>query len=86
MTVCYLVMCVLAYLVTRRYFPVPYPIGRILIYIVLAAGATYLARSRGAELLGSIAVFGGLVTVLAALEWKWLKITFMGTGPKNLAP
>ena len=86
MTACYVVMCALAYLVTRRYFPVPYPIGRILIYLVLAVSATYVARSQGAELLGSVAVFGSLVTALSVLEWKWLKITFMNGGAENLAP
>ncbi len=37
--VCYSVMAILAYLLGRKYYPIHYPIGRILTYIVLALGA-----------------------------------------------
>ena len=46
MLVCFIVMCGLAWWVSRRYFPVDYPLGRILLYLLLTGAAVWL----GAEL------------------------------------
>lgn len=43
MVACFAVMCTLAWRVSRRYFPVRYPLGRIALYPLLAAGAVGLA-------------------------------------------
>lgn len=43
MLACFAVMCALAWLVSRRYFPVNYPLGRIVMYLVLAVVAVGLA-------------------------------------------
>jgi len=50
MLACYGLMCTLAYFVSRKYFPVQYPLLRIALYLLLAVGATMLAaRLEGAE-------------------------------------
>ena len=78
MLACYLLMSFLAWLVTRRYFPVNYPLGRILIYVVISSAVVYGARSLDAGFLGRVAMFIGLVTVLGTLEWKWIRSVMGG--------
>ena len=72
MTACYLTMCLLALWLTRRVFPVDYPLGRIALYIVWASLAVYGARSLDAGLLGAGAVFLGLLAIIGFLERAWL--------------
>lgn len=75
---CYAVMCLLAWLVSRRYFRVNYPLGRILLYAILAGATVW-----GAELLELESIWsrGGLLIILMSiisiLEWKWIKLTFI---------
>lgn len=73
MLACYFVMCVLAYLVTRRYFPVPYPLVRMALFILLAAASIYLALSLDAMFWIRCLLFLGLVAVIGLLERKWIK-------------
>ncbi|MEM1356885.1 MAG: lipopolysaccharide biosynthesis protein [Bacteroidota bacterium] len=77
MLCCYLVMCILAWLVSRRYFRVDYPLERILLYVMLAAGAVFLARTQDAIFVRG-AIFVGLFVVFLAMEWRWLRRTFLG--------
>jgi O-antigen/teichoic acid export membrane protein len=92
MLACYGVMSVLAYIVSRRYFPVDYPLGRLAVYAVLTAGAVYGSSFVGAAdnevvvyaewsrstgaMIGRGAVFLALVAALAAMEWSWVRKTF----------
>ncbi|MEM7572985.1 MAG: polysaccharide biosynthesis C-terminal domain-containing protein [Bacteroidota bacterium] len=39
---CFLVMCVLAYLVSRRYFPIPYDLGRMTYYLIVTIVFIYI--------------------------------------------
>ncbi|OAV46223.1 lipopolysaccharide biosynthesis protein [Lewinella sp. 4G2] len=73
MLACYLTMCVLAWLVTRRVFPVPYPLLRILLYIILSALTVYGALSLDAGLGARIAMFAALIVTYGAVEYKWLR-------------
>ena len=72
MTACYLTMCLLALRLTRRVFPVDYPLGRIVLYIVLASLAVYGAGALDAGLVSAGAVFLGLVAGIGLLERAWL--------------
>ncbi len=38
---CYLVMAIMAYLLGRKYYPIDYPLGRILTYVLMALGAYF---------------------------------------------
>lgn len=80
MLACYAVMSSLAYAVSRRYFPVDYPLGRLAVYAALAmssvyCGSFFLGADAGA-MLGRGAVFALLLAVIAALEWRWIRRTF----------
>lgn len=77
MLLCFSVMCLLAYRVSRRHFPVPYPFGRIAIYVVLALGACWLA-GYGEPLWYRVILLLLLVSVVFALERAWLVKTFLG--------
>ena len=89
MLACYAVMCILAWFVSRKYFPVDYPLLRIGLYLLLALGATMLAaRLEGADnwtIAGADAgakwyirgaVFALLLAGFGALEHKWVRRTF----------
>ncbi|SEQ52847.1 lipopolysaccharide biosynthesis protein [Neolewinella agarilytica] len=89
MLACYAVMCILAWFVSRKYFPVDYPLLRIGLYLLLALGATMLAaRLEGADnwtIAGADAgakwyirgaVFTLLLAAFGALEHKWVRRTF----------
>ncbi len=75
MLACFLVMCALAYLVSRKYFPVDYPFGRILLYVVIAAIACWLGTFSGA-LWWRILLLLITVAAMGLLEWRWLVRTF----------
>ncbi|MBB4079323.1 O-antigen/teichoic acid export membrane protein [Lewinella aquimaris] len=77
MLACFLVMCVLVYFVSRRYFPVNYPFGRILIYVVLAVGVCLLGNF-SAALPWRVFLLLVLIAALFLVERKWLRRTFMG--------
>ncbi|MFK8164611.1 MAG: lipopolysaccharide biosynthesis protein [Lewinella sp.] len=76
MFACFVVMSFLAWLVSRRFFPVNYPWGRVLSYALLAVGAVYLGEVAGAAWWTRGAVFVSLLAAIAAMEWKWLRSTF----------
>jgi O-antigen/teichoic acid export membrane protein len=73
---CFVVMSFLAWLVSRRFFPVNYPWGRVFIYSLLAVGAVYLGAVAGAAWWIRGALFVSLLSAIAAMEWKWLRKTF----------
>ncbi|MEO0734967.1 MAG: hypothetical protein AAFZ52_19170, partial [Bacteroidota bacterium] len=77
MLVCYTVMCFLGWLVSRRYFPVAYPLGRILGYVLLASATIYWARTQDAMFV-RIAALLALTTALLVIEWPWIRRTFLG--------
>lgn len=80
MLACYAVMSALAYGVSRRYFPVNYPVVRLLIYGVLTVVAVVLgdlfSGADAGAMAGRGAVFLLLCASIAGLEWKWLRRTF----------
>ena len=41
MFACYALMCALGYRISRRYFPAPYALGRMLLYVAIALPLTY---------------------------------------------
>ncbi|NJB86490.1 O-antigen/teichoic acid export membrane protein [Lewinella marina] len=77
MLLCFAVMCGLAYLVSRRYFPVRYPFARLLLYAVIAAAAC-TAGMLSDHLLWRLCLL--LFTILAFgwIERPWLLRTFRG--------
>ncbi|MCP9236410.1 lipopolysaccharide biosynthesis protein [Lewinella sp. JB7] len=77
MLLCFLVMCILANLVSRRYFRVDYPFGRLLVYAVLAVGACLLGEQSTA-LWWRVLLLLALVAALGLMERKWLRRTFTG--------
>ncbi len=77
MLACFLVMCVLAYFVSRRYFPVAYPFGRLLLYAGAAAGVCLLG-TLSHHLLWRGFLLLALVCLLALIERNWLRRTFTG--------
>jgi len=76
MMACYAVMCALAWGVSRKYFRVNYPLGRIAVYAVLAATAVYLGGAAGAEWWIRGLVLLALLGALTGMEWRWLRKTF----------
>ncbi|WP_104419062.1 lipopolysaccharide biosynthesis protein [Neolewinella xylanilytica] len=75
MLACFLLMCVLAYFVSRKYFPVRYPFGRILLYVVLAIAVCLLGALSEAmwwRILLMLVAVGGI----GLLERRWLVRTF----------
>lgn len=80
MLACYAVMSGLAYGVSRRYFPVNYPLRRLAVYTVLAVSSVYLGSfftgAAAGAMLGRGAVFVLLTAAIAALEWPWIRRTF----------
>jgi len=77
MLLCFLVMCVGVYLVSRRYFPVDYPFARILLYVGLAVGVCLLGQYSDA-LIFRILLLAALLVSLWVIEQDWLRRTFMG--------
>jgi len=78
MLVCFVVMCLLAWLVSRRYFRVDYPLGRILVYAVLASGTVWSVAHFGVEnMLVRVVVFLVLAATLFAIEMRWIRKTFL---------
>ncbi len=74
---CFLVMCVLVYFVSQRYFPVAYPFGRLLIYAV-AASAACLLGTYSDLLVWRTFLLLALIFTLAFIERNWLRRTFTG--------
>lgn len=86
MLICFVVMCFLASLVSRRFFPVDYPWGRITIYVVMSCSMVVLASSLS-EAMGDGAqdamwvrgaMFVGLIGIYWLMERAWIKRTFFG--------
>ena len=75
MLLCYLVMCALAYAVSRKYFPVNYPFARMLVYVVIAAVCCYLGTLSEALVWRVVLLFLAVAGV-GVLEWPWLLRTF----------
>ena len=81
MLACFLVMTGLAYLVSRRHFPVDYPFGRIALYAVLAAAAVWAGEFSAHMAYRALILLLFLLT-LFLLERRWLLHTFRGAGPQ----
>ncbi|WP_116107477.1 lipopolysaccharide biosynthesis protein [Lewinella sp. IMCC34191] len=75
MLACFLVMCALAYLVSRKYFPVDYPFGRLGLYVLIAAITCYLGTFSEA-MWWRILMLVVSVGAVGLLERKWLLRTF----------
>lgn len=73
---CFLVMSVLAWLVSRKFFPVDYPWARVLVYILLAVLAAYLGANAGSMWVRG-ALFVALLAAFGLLERNWIKRTFL---------
>ncbi|MCS6991117.1 MAG: polysaccharide biosynthesis C-terminal domain-containing protein [Chitinophagales bacterium] len=67
---CYLTMVVISYALGQRYYPVPYQVGRVLLYLVLAVGLYAIAQGLRSFLEPSyyyllaaflLAVYGGVI-------------------------
>lgn len=85
MLICFMVMCFLAWLVSRRFFPVDYPWGRIMIYAIMASAAVYLATLLP-EAMGDVAqdamlargaIFVALLVAFGLMERHWIRQTFL---------
>ncbi|MEM6772063.1 MAG: hypothetical protein AAF597_15920, partial [Bacteroidota bacterium] len=94
---CYALMCVLVYAVSRKYFPVNYPLARLAAYAVLAIVAVVVGQwllsgenvaslgtfdklsgaADAGAMVGRGAVFVALCAAIAALEWSWIRRTFL---------
>ncbi|MEL6277003.1 MAG: polysaccharide biosynthesis C-terminal domain-containing protein, partial [Bacteroidota bacterium] len=69
---CFLIMCILAYRVSRKYFPVSYPIGRFALYFGLTAIIVYLGW-QGESLFLRFGLLLVLTASLLAIEAPWLR-------------
>ncbi|TXF90782.1 hypothetical protein FUA23_04915 [Neolewinella aurantiaca] len=82
---CFIVMCFLAWLVSRKFFPVNYPWSRIAIYAGLACLAVYSATlftgQAGDGAQGAMAVRGAMFVALMVVFWllerNWIRSTFL---------
>ncbi len=77
MLACFTLMCGLAYRVSRRYFPVDYPLGRLLLYALVAAATVWLGEL-SAVLGYRILLLALLFLAFLFLERRWLRTTFLG--------
>ncbi len=77
MLACFVVMCFLAWLVSRRFFPVDYPWGRIVLYAVLASVAVYLGDVAQDAMLVRGAIFVALLVAFGLMERDWIRRTFL---------
>ncbi|PSR04931.1 MAG: polysaccharide biosynthesis protein [Bacteroidetes bacterium SW_11_45_7] len=57
--ICYVFMAVASYFMSKKYYPIPYPLKRILSYLLLAIGIFFVFRE-----LSSFALFTGMSTYL----------------------
>ncbi len=76
MLTCFIVMCFLAWLVSRKFFPVNYPWGRIAIYASLACLAVYWGDVAQGAMAVRGAIFVALLAVFGLMEWRWIRRTF----------
>lgn len=81
---CYAFMVVVCYLWGRKYFPVPYPVGRMLFHILSAIGIYLLSEwirpalggSLGLVILVNTALVAGFIGLMLKLEWKHLRVRY----------
>jgi O-antigen/teichoic acid export membrane protein len=81
---CYFFMVVVCYLWGRKYFPVPYPIGRMVLHIVLAIGVylfsewmrPFLHENLFKILLVNTLLVITFIGVIWKLEWKHLMVKY----------
>lgn len=76
MLACYGLMCILAYVVSRRYFPVDYPLGRIFLYALLAAGTVWVGQY-SEVLFFRVVLLLAYLLVVGLLEQKWVRRVFL---------
>lgn len=76
MLACFVVMSFLAWLVSRRFFPVGYPWGRIAAHSTLTCLAVWGGGAQDAMGI-RIAMFVALLFVLGLLERRWIVRTFV---------
>lgn len=69
---CFFVMSVLAYLVSRKHFPVPYPIGRFVFYALATTAVVYLGWGWDNSWLRAGLLLAYTIGLLG-VEWKWIK-------------
>ncbi|MEM6395989.1 MAG: lipopolysaccharide biosynthesis protein [Bacteroidota bacterium] len=75
---CFVLMSTLAYGVTRRYFPIPYRIDKMMLYAALAGGAVYFGT--GFEnMVVRVGVLVVLTLVVFFLERAWAHRIFGGS-------
>ncbi len=73
---CFVVMSLLAWLVSQKYFPVAYPWARILGYVTLVVLATYVGADAGSMWVRG-ALFAALLLAFWLMERNWIKRTFL---------
>ncbi len=81
MLACYGLMSILAYVVSRMYFPVDYPLGRLALFTILAVGAVWVGDRFGGAgagaMIGRGAVFFFLLAAILFTERGWIRRTFI---------
>ena len=81
--ICYVVMVIMVYLLGQKYYPIPYRIGRILLYGMLCLMAYYLCRQMGPSEGFTFILFGKIGLVLAWLGLIGLSEYFFPTFGKQ---
>lgn len=70
--ICYTGITIACYLVGRRYYPIPYPIGRMARYLALALSLAGLsALFYGMPLLPNLLLNTGLLAIWGVAIWRW---------------
>ncbi len=69
----YSVMTMISYFLGRRYYRVPYPVGRILFYILTATLLSFWMYMRWHDRMDvKLAILGGFAVLVGGMEWrKW---------------
>lgn len=69
---CFSFMSFCAWLVSRKYFPVPYNLGKIALYALLTCLVVFIGWPLD-NLLARIGLLIGFTILLIGIEWKWLR-------------
>jgi len=69
----YSVMTMISYILGRRYYGVPYPVGRILFYILTATLLSFWMYMRWHDRMDvKLAILAGFAILVGGMEWrKW---------------
>jgi O-antigen/teichoic acid export membrane protein len=71
MLICYAVMCTLVYLAGRKYYPIPYRIGRIGLLMALFLAAYFIGAAMGDSEIFSGLFFGKLAVCAGTVGLAW---------------